>query len=183
MKKRCSKCGDVKDVDRFYSDSRNPDGLRGQCKDCTLEYNRIRRLSRIAEARLYGRKYYSLNRDRLLSAANDNNRTPRGKIDNAVSGGVSRGIQHGAKNGRSSFQLLGYSLDDLMRHLECLFEPGMSWSNYGFYGWHIDHIKPLASFNYNTPDSPAFKEAWALSNLRPLWAVENWSKGASDNAA
>lgn len=52
----------------------------------------------------------------------------------------------------------------------------MNWDNYGFYGWHIDHVLPLASFDYETPDDQGFKDAWKLSNLAPLWAAENWSK-------
>lgn len=65
-----------------------------------------------------------------------------------------------------------------MAHLESKFEPWMGWDNFGFYGWHIDHIKPLAAFDYQTPDDPQFREAWALSNLRPLAAVDNWKKGS-----
>lgn len=67
-----------------------------------------------------------------------------------------------------------------MTHLEAKFEPWMTWEDYGFYGWHIDHIKPLAAFKYETPDDPEFKEAWALGNLRPLGAVQNWRKGYTD---
>jgi hypothetical protein len=67
-----------------------------------------------------------------------------------------------------------------MSHLEAQFEPWMTWDNYGFYGWHIDHIKPLASFKYSTPDDPQFKAAWSLKNLRPLGAEANWRKGYTD---
>lgn len=52
----------------------------------------------------------------------------------------------------------------------------MTWDNFG--DWHIDHILPLSSFNYSTPDEPDFKSAWALTNLRPIWAKENLEKGA-----
>jgi 5-methylcytosine-specific restriction endonuclease McrA len=48
----------------------------------------------------------------------------------------------------------------------------MTWENYGIY-WHIDHIKPLSWFNLETE----FKDAWALSNLQPLEATKNLSKG------
>ena len=42
----------------------------------------------------------------------------------------------------------------------------------------IDHITPLSSFNFETPDDPEFKAAWALSNLRPMWGPDNISKSA-----
>lgn len=44
--------------------------------------------------------------------------------------------------------------------------------------WHIDHIIPKSSFDYQTPDDDAFKAAWALTNLRPLWSSENLRKKA-----
>lgn len=49
----------------------------------------------------------------------------------------------------------------------------MTWDNYGFYGWHVDHIIPLSLFKHNgNTDHPAFKACWALSNLRPLWSTK-----------
>lgn len=79
------------------------------------------------------------------------------------------------KGGRSWPTLVGYTLKELADHLEAKFLPGMTWDNRG--EWHIDHIRPLCSFNFTTPDCPQFREAWALSNLQPLWAVDNLKKG------
>lgn len=44
--------------------------------------------------------------------------------------------------------------------------------------WHVDHVIPLASFSFKTAHDPDFRAAWALTNLRPLWAVANLRKGA-----
>lgn len=74
---------------------------------------------------------------------------------------------------------LGYSFYDLYAHIASQFKEGMSWDNWG--DWHIDHIKPLKLFRYESLDDPLFKEAWALSNLRPLWKVENLRKGCKYN--
>lgn len=101
---------------------------------------------------------------------------PRNKVSFGIRSAISASVVSGSKKA-STFALLGYSRDELMAHLECQFMPGMTWENYGP-TWHIDHILPLASFSYKTPDCPDFKKAWALSNLQPLWAVENLSKGA-----
>jgi hypothetical protein len=62
-------------------------------------------------------------------------------------------------------ELLGYSATDLKTHISNLFTIGMSWENYG--EWHIDHIRPLSSFE---PDTPA-SIVCALDNLQPLWAT------------
>lgn len=76
---------------------------------------------------------------------------------------------------RSTFQLLGYSIEELMVHLEKQFLEGMTWENYG--EWHVDHKKPMASFKFETVDDPEFKECWKLENLQPLWWDDNLSKG------
>lgn len=47
----------------------------------------------------------------------------------------------------------------------------MTWANMG--EWHIDHIVPLASFTFRDADDPEVKRAWALTNLRPIWARDN----------
>lgn len=72
--------------------------------------------------------------------------------------------------------MLGYSQQELAEHLERQFSKGMGWANMG--KWHIDHIVPLASFDITGPECPEFKAAWALTNLRPLWAEDNLRKRA-----
>lgn len=74
----------------------------------------------------------------------------------------------------SSINLLGCSIFNLRKHLEFMFRPGMSWSNYG--EWHIDHIRPCANFDLTKPKQQ--KECFHYTNLQPLWASENLSKGA-----
>lgn len=91
-----------------------------------------------------------------------------------------RGLMHRAlgkaKAGRSWREFVPYTLDELMRHLERQFLPGMTWENRG--EWHIDHIVPLSSFEFTSPADPEFRAAWALTNLRPLWAKDNIRKNA-----
>jgi hypothetical protein len=81
----------------------------------------------------------------------------------------------GSKDGYSWESLVGYTRLDLVRHLERQFVNGMSWDNYG--DWHIDHILPVAMFEFESSDDDAFKACWALTNLRPLWGIANMSKG------
>lgn len=50
------------------------------------------------------------------------------------------------------------------------------WDNYGYYGWHIDHIRPPSWFNIQSINEPSFKECWVLSNLDPKWAEDNFKK-------
>lgn len=60
-------------------------------------------------------------------------------------------------------------------YLESLFQPGMVWENYGNDGWHIDHVRPLSSFDLLDPVQ--FSQACHYTNLQPLWAKDNLSKG------
>lgn len=71
--------------------------------------------------------------------------------------------------------IAGYSLNDLMNHLESQFKEGMSWDNYG--SWHIDHIIPISSWNLKSVQQKEFKDCWGLNNLQPLWALDNIRKG------
>ena len=75
----------------------------------------------------------------------------------------------------STFDLLGYTLEELMIHLEKQFTEGMTWDNYG--EWHVDHKIPMASFNFETTEDMEFKLCWCLDNLQPLWGPDNLSKG------
>ena len=77
----------------------------------------------------------------------------------------------------NTFDILPYTLEELISHLENNFTEGMSWENYG--EWHVDHIKPMASFTFDTIDDDSFNECWSLSNLQPLWAKDNLSKGSN----
>lgn len=78
------------------------------------------------------------------------------------------------KNKKSTFDVLNYTVEELKQHLESKFQPGMTWDNWGRSGWHIDHIKPLASFNLSIPEE--HKQACHYTNLQPLWAKDNLSK-------
>jgi len=75
-----------------------------------------------------------------------------------------------------TFDIVGYTPVQLMHHLESQFVEGMSWDNMD--EWHIDHIRPISSFEFNSTDDPEFKACWTLDNLQPLWGPDNISKGA-----
>ena len=66
-------------------------------------------------------------------------------------------------------EYLGYTIQDLMIHLESTFQDGMTWDNYG--EWHVDHIIPKTKFDENQ-----VRECFALTNLQALWMVDNIKK-------
>lgn len=103
---------------------------------------------------------------------------PQYRLSHSISGGIRDALKSG-KKGHHWETLVGYTLDDLVEHLESLFQEGMSWKNYGRGEdkWHVDHVKPKSSFSFTSFDDPEFKECWALRNLQPLWEPDNLSKG------
>ena len=78
----------------------------------------------------------------------------------------------GIAKSASTLQLLGCTVDELKVKLESRFRPGMTWDNYG--EWHVDHIKPCASFDLSDPAQQQLCFHW--TNLQPLWALENLQK-------
>ena len=81
------------------------------------------------------------------------------------------------KNKKSSnrvFKRLGCTITEFKEHIESNFVEGMSWDNYGYDTWHIDHIIPLDWFVKNSDN---VFEANHYTNLRPIQAEKNMSKG------
>ena len=69
--------------------------------------------------------------------------------------------------------IVGCSPTELREHIEKQFTDGMSWDNYGTYGWHLDHIIPLST-------AETREDVFKLNhytNLQPLWATDNLKKG------
>jgi len=84
----------------------------------------------------------------------------------------------GNKQGKHWETLVNFTLNEIKNTLEKQFKKGMSWDNYG--KWHIDHIKPVSAFNIVNIKDKEFKDCWTLSNLQPLWAIDNLRKGGAN---
>lgn len=82
-------------------------------------------------------------------------------------------LKHGYKSDRTE-KLIGITIKELKVYLEKQFKPGMTWDNYGYYGWHLDHRIPLSSFDLTKAEEQ--KKAFHYTNLQPLWAKENMRK-------
>jgi hypothetical protein len=180
-------------LDRFHKDSNKSDGLYTICKGCrslkkvvlsekAIEKrkidHRLRRKNVTPEQReknrIWKKEYYYRNRDRIRSYENNrikNNLSIR--ISNQVRKRLGSAIKSGRKKG-SAVRDLGCSMEFFISYIENLFQPGMSWDNYGKKGWHLDHIIPLASFDLTDEDQ--FKKAVHYTNIQPLWELDNLIK-------
>ena len=87
-----------------------------------------------------------------------------------------KALKRNQKSG-SAIELLGCSIPEFRIYLESLWEEGMVWSNYGNKKgqWNTDHLIPCALFDLTKPEHQ--KRCFHFSNLRPMWAIPNMSKG------
>ena len=101
--------------------------------------------------------------------------SPARKAAHQIRGVIRRSIvKRGAYKIAKTETLLGCTVAEARAHLESQFLLGMSWDNHG--EWHIDHIKPCASFDLT--DFEQQKRCMHYTNLQPLWAEDNLRKGA-----
>lgn len=165
---------------RYYEENREADHVRcAAWRAANLEHHRLtakrwaetnkaRRVANMARWREENPHYAALRYAKDLTF----------KIKALLRSRVLRAIKaDGAKKEASALNLIGCTVEELKRHLEQQFLDGMTWENMG--AWHIDHVRPLASFDLTDPDQQ--KIACHFTNLQPLWAKDNMRKGAKLN--
>lgn len=91
----------------------------------------------------------------------------RSRIAHAVRGS-------GVRKALKTCELVGCSLEQLRKWLESKFTEGMNWDKFLSQEIHIDHAKPVDSFDLSDPDQQ--KVCFHFTNLQPLWARDNLSK-------
>lgn len=136
-----------------------------------------------------GTAYYRKNKEKILEQKKDyykNNResiniyrTKRKqnsliKLRENVSSLMSKVLTRG-KGGKSIFDILDYSFEDLKKHLEEQFYGNLNWESYGSL-WSLDHIIPQSLYIFVSVEDVEFKKCWSLKNLRPLKKGQNSSK-------
>jgi hypothetical protein len=159
----------------------------GTCLECRREYKRKNK----EKIKAATKKYYQENKEQekiraikfrvenreqyRLIRRRCNNKNPNLAFERFTRGTLIR-LQNITNKKRLSLleSDIGYTQGQFKEHLESLFAKGMGWSNRS--EWHIDHIKSLSSFIKEGVTD--IKIINALSNLQPLWASENISKGA-----
>lgn len=193
MEKRCTGCGQSKQavLANFAGDPRKADGLRAQCRRCQSDRQLARYHAQAADYRARAATY----RDRVRSGHHtpevrqgyrpgDREKaieTERRRRLGSMADRLARRVRKRLKrvlDDRVTMggvrDWLGCSAPELVAHIESQFAPGMSWDNRG--EWHVDHIRPLASFDLTDPAQRL--EACHYTNLQPLWAADNIAKGA-----
>lgn len=195
--KICSKCKEEKEVCEFYKHSKNPNIYRGQCKKCmnknSLDYTNKNskiisekyRQSRIDHPEInkekcriykknnpdYFKKWLENNKEHRKNYINLYNSNPKVKIKNSLRSRINE-LMNKKYNNPKTLDLVGCDYEFLMIYIENKFMEGMSWNNYGYYGWHLDHTIPLSS----AKTEEEIYKLYHYTNLQPLWAEDNLRK-------
>jgi hypothetical protein len=202
--KACARCKTVKSKAEFKRKKDAADGHHCHCRDCCNAINREHRERNPEMAAAWSRRWAKKNPEKVRAKSlrwieknpgrqselsrnwvernKERHREnmvrymsiPRVRLHRTIRERI-RQMLKGNKS-KKTLEILGYDIATLKGHLERQFSKGMNWSNYG--DWHVDHIVPLSSFNITSEFDPELQAAWALSNLRPLWATENLQKRA-----
>ena len=165
---QCNECG-------ITCKPKKADGTTCGKPKCSSESRRKTKLANDLKARAkgghrYGRYREYQNKYSAKWSREKYDTDPKYNLSQRIRGSLRKSLK-GIRKNAPTFTLLGYTPTELVNHLESQFTDGMSWNNMS--EWHIDHIRPVASFNYTTTECEDFKKCWALSNLQPLWAMEN----------
>lgn len=128
----------------------------------------------------YQKKWREENRDKLRKTKRDYERNrketdPLYKLISNFRTAIYQVLKENrVDKNQSYFEVLQYSPEELIKHLEKQFSDGMLWDNYG--KWHVDHILPITSFNIQEMGDEEFMKCWCLDNLQPMWGEENIRK-------
>jgi len=195
--KRCTTCDEEKELIFFTKDKSKNDGYYSKCKECCSKKTKKFHEEHPGYKAIQDKKYYNKNKKLIIDRQNKNESLRR-KFDLSfrIKKNLSRSINFNlhknfsSKNRKSCLSYLNYSMQELKIHLELLFESWMNWNNYGVYNadlwkdndlstwtWQIDHIIPHSTFKYASMEDNEFKKCWALENLRPYSAKQNFIDG------
>ena len=149
----------------------NPERLKKYRK----YHNRYNRKYRKTDKfRAYRRKWArEWNRKNSKRIYQQRRKRPYEKLASVIRARIYDVLKNGYKSDRTE-KLIGITIKELKIYIEKQFKFGMTWNNYGFYGWHIDHKIPLSSFDLTKAEEQ--KKAFHYTNLQPLWARENLLK-------
>ena len=185
--KTCCRCKILQSKDNFTKRKTSKDGLRENCKDCHKKdmikdkdkiYERQKEYRANNSEKLKERKskYYHNNKEKARASqrrrySKNYNSDPAFKVRINLRSRMNLAIKNGYKSDTTEV-LIGCSIEYYVQYLESKFKEGMSWDDRS--AWHIDHIRPCASFDLS--DTEQQKICFHYTNTQPLWKEENLSK-------
>lgn len=125
------------------------------------------------ERRKYAIEYRKNHRSKLAQYRRERLKTDiQYRLSNILRSRLNKIVKGKQKSG-SAVKDLGCTIPELKQYLENQFSVGMSWEKLGQI--HIDHKIPLSRFDLT--DKEQLLKAVHYTNLKPLWALDNYKKG------
>ena len=171
--KICKVCNIDKPFSAFNKSNEIKDGYKTICIECNNAAIAKRKQKRREQtiANIPHRKEKNKNYMRVYT--NEKRKTdPFFKLKGDIRKIIGQCLRENGYTKRSkTYTILGCTFNEFLNHIENQFVEGMSWENRN--EWHIDHIVPIAFGN--TEEEIILINHY--TNLRPLWAVDNITKG------
>lgn len=207
--KTCTKCKVKKELTEFPKRKNSVDGTSSWCKGCKNEDNAKRYQLNRKELRIKSAEYYRANKKRISlrqsanrkkinayrkkwRAANlkkinkKNAKYQRTRIKSDPAYALTRRIRNRAyfvlrgSEAPGFFRHMPYTKDEFVAHLLSTLPEGYVESDAcDGKKLHIDHIRPMSSFNLTGEIDDEFLTCWSLDNLQLIPAEENLKKGNS----
>lgn len=179
LTKICKKCKHVQNIEEFTINKTGTNYRKSQCNTCRRKEKKIYYLKNkskcIVSSTSYNKKYkIKIQQYLKLWTKKRYKENITFRLTNNLRSRLKMALKGRGDKSKSTMELLGCSIEELKTYLESKFKQGMNWENHSFYGWHIDHIKPCASFDLSK--SQQQKICFHYMNLQPLWAKDNLSK-------
>lgn len=159
--KICCTCKEWKSLNEYNKATNHWDNLRNDCKGCLTIWRKENRININKNMKIYEKNRKEIDAEFKLL------KTLRSRVNSALK-------SKNAEKNTNTLDLTGCTVQFLIEYLRAKFTEGMSWENHG--RWHIDHIKPCAKFNLTNEEEQ--RQCFHYTNLQPLWAADNLSKGA-----
>lgn len=161
MERICNCCNISKPVSDFRD-------TRKKCKSCDNKRRYIQKMERRKNDPEYHKelKAYDVKRKRRREKENPIHgsiQSLRCLLRKVVS-------KYGLKKDHNFFEILGTDSEGFVRHIESLFQEGMTWNNHG--EWEYDHVVPVS----HDKTIEGVEKSFYYTNIQPLWKEENRAK-------
>jgi len=171
--KKCTVCNLEKSLNQYKINLKSNDNFSHICISCSPKSEWTVEKQRASE------KKYRLNnpdkiKEKYKKQSLNINRRVRNSLNHRISGSLK---SNNNKKTNKTIQYIGCEISFLKDWIQYQFQENMSWDNYG--KWHLDHVKPCASYNLNNNNDVLQCFNW--KNYQPLWSKDNLIKSNKIN--
>ena len=190
MGKECTKCKKTKSATEFSRNKTQKDGLSCWCRSCMKSAQRSwyikNRASILEKGAIRYANMSEKDKKAFIERMTKYKKTKRGKaavrrykskphvkFANKIRKKLKKSfVENGWGKKSSTYKYIGLDKEEFKKHIESQFTEGMTWDNWGFDDWHLDHRLPLSA----AETEEEIGLLWHYTNLQPMWGKKNLKK-------